>query len=68
MNAIFKFKRDTTYAGVEDGIPETHFGREGHVTRGEIVDDQYAEWAGLILIKNSRGVFSLPAKDVEQVK
>tara|TARA_R100000655_G_scaffold101569_1_gene146837 strand:+ start:403 stop:609 length:207 start_codon:yes stop_codon:yes gene_type:complete len=68
MYAIFKFKRDTTYAGVEDGVPEVHFGRQGHVTRGKIVDEQYAEWAALILIKNSRGVFSLPAKDVEQVK
>jgi hypothetical protein len=68
MNAIFKFKRDTTYAGVEDGIPETHFGREGHVTRGQIVPNDSASSMGLVLIKNSRGIFSLPAKDVERVK
>ena len=68
MTAIFKFKTDTNYAGVEDGIPEVHLGREGHVTRGQIVPNDFANTMGLIVIKNSRGVFSLPAKDVERVK
>ena len=66
--AVFKFKNDITYAGVEDGIPEIHFGREGHVTRGEIVPNKTASYQGLILVDTGRGLCSLPANAVERVK
>ena len=68
MDSIFKFKTDTSYAVVDDGIPEIFFGREGHLIKGRIVENRRALFMGLIVLEHTHGLLSLPAKDVEQVK
>ena len=68
MDSIFKFKTDTNYAVVDDGIPGIFFGREGQLVKGKIVENRRAMFMGLIVLVHSKGILSLPAKDVEQVK
>ena len=68
MLTKFRFKTDIIYAGVEDGIPETIHGREGHVFKGQIVENKMAHFQGLILVNTGRGLYSLPAKHVERIK